>query len=119
MALLADAPAGQPAFDDRVHLQPGRVVAACAVRLARKQRGEVDEDRDRRLDGPERLLHGLTVVADGLELAHRSIIRSNKLLGHRSFYAGVAMYIPRKFALTDEQTADALSPGRLRASGQP
>ena len=79
MALLADPPTSQPTLDDRMHLQPDRVVAAGAVRLAWKKRGEVDQDRDRRLDGSKRLLHGLTVVADGLELAHCSIIRSNKV----------------------------------------
>ena len=102
MALLADAPDGEPAFDDRMHLQARRVVTTAAVRLARKQRGEVDEDSHRRFDGPEGLLHGLTVVADGLEFAHCSIIRSNGLLWS-------SMYIPRKFALTDEQTAAALA----------
>src|SRR4051812_11034233 len=78
IALLADAPAGEPALDNRVHLQASRVVAAGAMRLAREQRGEVHQHRDRRVDAAERLLDGLPVVADRLELTHRSIIRSKE-----------------------------------------
>ena len=92
-----------------MHLQPGGVVAASAVRLARKQRGEVDEDRDRRLDRSKCLRHGLTVVADGLELAHYSIIRSNATGSTLNYNdREQPMYIPRKFALTADQTTDAL-----------
>ena len=76
VALLADAPAGEPALDDRVHLQSDRVVTAGAMRLARKERGQVDQHRDGRVDAAKRLLNGLPVVADRLELAHCSIIRS-------------------------------------------
>jgi hypothetical protein len=83
-ALLADALAGEPTVDDRVHLQSGRVVAAGVMRLARKQRGEVHEHRDRRIDAAKRLLDGLPVVADRLELTHCSIIRSNRLLSSAS-----------------------------------
>jgi hypothetical protein len=79
-ALLADAPAGEPTVDDRVHLQSGRVVSAGVMRLTRKQRGEVHEHRERWVDAAKRLLYGLPVVADRLELTHCSIIRSNKVL---------------------------------------
>jgi hypothetical protein len=60
--------------------------------LAREQGGQVDEDHDRRVDPAEGLLYGLPVVADGLQLAHYSIIRSKKarFLGLRSHVHVVA-----------------------------
>jgi hypothetical protein len=36
------------------------------MRLARKQRGQVDKHRDGRVDAAKRLLNGLPVVADRL-----------------------------------------------------
>jgi transposase-like protein len=86
VALLAQTPAAQPPLDDLVHLQAGRVIAAAAVRLTRKQRGEVDEHRDGRLDRPERLWHGLAAVVDRLQISHSSIIRTAYLL--KWTYAG-------------------------------
>src|SRR5258707_1994596 len=76
VALLADAPAGQPTVNDRVYLQACRVIAAGTMRLTGKQRGQIDEHRDRGIHTAERLLYGLPVVADRLELTHCSIIRS-------------------------------------------
>jgi hypothetical protein len=48
------------------------------MRLARKQRSEVDQHRGRRVHAAERLLYGLPVVADRLKLTHHSIKRSNR-----------------------------------------
>src|ERR1700758_4610082 len=84
VALLAQAPAAQPTLDNLVHLQPGRVIAAAAVRLTRKQRGQVDQHGDGRLDRTERLGHRLTAVADRLQITHCSIIRSIGLFGYSS-----------------------------------
>ena len=70
VALLADAPAGQPTLDDRVHLQSGGVVATGPVGLAREERSEVDENGNRRIDPVEGLLDGLPVIADRLKLTH-------------------------------------------------
>ena len=86
VALLADAPAGQPALDDRVHLESGGVVATGPVGLPREERSEVDENGDRRVDRTEGLLDGLPVVADRLQLTHRSNIRTAYLL--KWTYAG-------------------------------
>jgi hypothetical protein len=62
--LFTQTPTAQPPFDGGVHLQAGGVVATGAVRFAREHRSQVDEHGDGRLDPAERLLDGLTVVAD-------------------------------------------------------
>jgi hypothetical protein len=69
-----------------MHLQSAWVVAATAVRFAGEDGGQIDEHLDRRVHPPEGRLHGLPVVTDRLQLAHRSIIRSNNepLLGTRT-----------------------------------
>ena len=76
ITLLADAPTGEPALDDRVHLQAGGVVSTGAMRFAGKQHGQVDQHRDRWVHAAKGLLNGLPVVADRLQLTHFSIIRS-------------------------------------------
>jgi hypothetical protein len=53
------------------------------MRLAWKQRSEVDQHHDRRVHPAKGLLDGLPVVADRLQLTHCSIIRSKAGLGQR------------------------------------
>jgi transcriptional regulator len=79
--------------------------------LTREQSGQVDEHRDRRVDTSEGLLNGLTVVTDRLEPAHCSIIRSNEYPVDNRPTLKRDMYVPRQFALSDEETEAALAQG--------
>ena len=98
-----------------MHLQAGRVVTAPAMRLAWKQRGQVDEDDDRGVDPTEGLLHRLPVVADRLQLAHRSIIRTAYLLNWTNSLelakcvAGQRVYVQLFRSLVRRYAADELS----------
>ena len=64
VALLAQAPAAQPAGDDPVHLQSIRVIAPDAVRLPGKKDGQVDQDRNGWPQWPQRRTDRLAVKAD-------------------------------------------------------
>jgi hypothetical protein len=88
IALLANAPAGQPALDDLVQLQAVGVIAPRAVRLAREEHGQVNQHGDRRTHNSKRVADRLPVVSDRREVAHQSIIRSNRF-GSRSLGSGI------------------------------
>src|ERR1700757_3831621 len=89
VALLADAPAAQPALDDLVQLQTVGLIPPRAVRFARKEHRQVNQHRDRRTAHPKRAPHGLAVVSDRGEVAHLSIIRSNRKPVSPSAYTAV------------------------------
>ena len=67
-ALFAQAPAGEVTFDDRVHLQPLRMIFAVAVGFAREQGDEIDEDGPGRVNSTKDGAKGLAAVPD---LLHR------------------------------------------------
>ena len=75
-ALFAEAPAGELALDDGVHLQTFRVILALAVGFARKQGDEVDEYDARWMNPAEDGAKRLSAMPDLLH-RHCSIICSN------------------------------------------
>ena len=82
VALFAQSPAAEAAGDDAVQLQAVRVVAADPMWGPGKQRREVDQNRHRRSNRPQRRPNRLAVVSDRRELMrhpfhHWSIICSN------------------------------------------
>lgn len=77
LALFAQRPAGQLAFDNLVHLDAGGMVAAGEVWLAGEQGDQIDQDGRGWPYDTERVTDGLTAVADRLHLTHVSIICSN------------------------------------------
>ena len=77
LALFAQRPAGELAFDNLAHLDAQRVVAACEVWFAGEQSGQIYQDRRGWPQDAERVTDGLSAVADGLHVAHVSIICSN------------------------------------------
>lgn len=76
-ALFAERPAGQLAFDDLVHLDAHRVVAASEVWFAGEQGDQINQDGRGWPYDAEHVTDGLPAVADGLHVAHGSIICSN------------------------------------------
>ena len=120
MALLADPPAAQPALDDRMHLQPGRVVAAAtgAARAETARRGRRAprsaarqvERLAARVDRCSRWTAARPLFDHTFECDRLTLNWTDR---------EQPMYIPRKFALTADQTAEALRHGRVRAPGQP
>ena len=94
-ALFAERPAGQLAFDDLVHLDAHRVVAAREVGFTGEQGDQIDQDGRGWPYDAERVTDGLPAVADGLHVAHVSIICSNGEMIERD--ALLALYVRQRY----------------------